>query len=183
MAEILETWTRPEAASTRRAPLEHAGTARLEARDVISGAALGFEPSQTRRGPDAPWRRSERRKARGRNETSPPADVRRKIRRSTDARGPRRCRTTPDGRHSALQTERNAVSRTPLRDERWRRQRRDARLVRSADCEANITRKNRFFGTAPFQAAKETCLSRARGSGTPSFGSSGGTQGRGVFWL
>ena len=64
-AEILETGTRPEAASTRRTPLEHAGTARLEVRDVISDLSPGFEPPQTRRGPDAPWRRSERREGGG----------------------------------------------------------------------------------------------------------------------
>jgi hypothetical protein len=64
-AEILETGTRPEAASTRRTPLEHAGTAQLEVRDVISDLSPGFEPPQTRRGPDAPWRRSERREGGG----------------------------------------------------------------------------------------------------------------------
>ena len=96
-AEFLEG-TRPEAASTRRAPLEHAGTARLEARDVISDLSLGFEPPQTRRGPDAPWRRSERREGEGAPRDVTTSGVRRKKRRSADARGPRRCRATPDGR-------------------------------------------------------------------------------------
>ena len=83
MAEILETGTRPEAASTRRAPLEHAGTARIEARDAISDVSLGFEPPQTRRGPDAPWRRSERREGEGARDVT---SSRRKNRRSTDRR-------------------------------------------------------------------------------------------------
>jgi hypothetical protein len=45
---------------------------------------------------------------------------------------------------SALHTGENAVPRMPLRDERWRRRRRDARLVRSADCETIRSSRSDF---------------------------------------
>jgi hypothetical protein len=146
MAEILETGTRPEAASTRRAPLEHAGTARIEARDAISDVSLGFEPPQTRRGPDAPWRRSERRKGEGAHETSPPAVERidaRPTRGVHDGAVRRRMET-----RSALHAGRNAVPRTPLRGERWRRRGQHARLVGSADCALITSLADFFRGTA-----------------------------------
>jgi hypothetical protein len=133
MAEILETGTRPEAASTRRAPLEHAGTARIEARDAISDVSLGFEPPQTRRGPDAPWRRSERREGEGARDVT---SSRRKNRRSTDARGPRRSRATPDG--DALRAPRgekrrsaNAAARRTMATSRPARASRRKRRLRA----------------------------------------------------
>jgi hypothetical protein len=43
VAENLETGTRPEATSPRRTPLQHAGTPRIVARDVIAVASLDLD--------------------------------------------------------------------------------------------------------------------------------------------
>jgi hypothetical protein len=164
MAEILETGTRPEAASTRRAPLEHAGTARIEARDAISDVSLGFEPPQTRRGPDAPWRRSERREGEGARDVT---SSRRKNRRSTDARGPRRSRATPDG--DALRAPRgekrrsaNAAARRTMATSRparaSRRKRRLRRLLRVWPI---------FFAERRAPSATRNVSTRVSGLGTP----------------
>jgi hypothetical protein len=164
MAEILETGTRPEAASTRRAPLEHAGTARIEARDAISDVSLGFEPPQTRRGPDAPWRRSERREGEGARDVT---SSRRKNRRSTDARGPRRSRATPDG--DALRAPRGEKRRSA--NTAARRTMATSRPARASRRKRRLRRLLRvwpiFFGPAGSTATRNVST-RVPGLGTPS---------------
>lgn len=103
-------------------------------------------------------------KARG-HETSPPA-VERIDARPTRGVHDRAVRRRMETR-SALHAGRNAVPRTPLRGERWRRRGQHARLVRSADCDAYYE-SGRFFSRNGGLQATRNVSTRVSGLGTPS---------------